>query len=1031
MVKNVVAELCSPLETVGMASCKTMVLVGNAGLASARIVLDSFCERPKTVLAVVGITYLSYKTLGKYAELERYFNCTYEFVPVEEDQNRNVLVRYTRNTLRFAGALARYRIISYGGYFPPSIQQLSSIIEESVTRKDDLRPLLVPAGDSIDIFPCNSIHSHPRSAEFRSSANAYLNESVRKAGFEPYNVSASRRDVGDKNRFFYCSKDFGMQYKNDKVSANSAIVMTDVDYYADMPRWLRLFKPICMYSLVPESLNYSSGEYSYRFDGNEVIYDVAGGGSYKHQLWDYKGDTVTAIDLDGNLLIYDIEQRKIKGDNQHRLIWLLPKAKITDPLWITLWIDWPERFLKRKVVSVGNFNILWEPIDDKLSVSKIGSKYSVSVSGKLYEAIRTRLQCKDSAPFVSDVERMLKEAKHEDYIKDAPILFHCFSDEVIARANVVKTGSFPTTFQALPRTGGLTTEDAGMPGQVTSTPLVSQPALFASKGHNADISCIEGRIDKVANHKRFPPKYRGYANEFVHLLVPQRFVGKGVPLSMGEVRASQDKKAQRGRFNQVAPMMTTDVENKIRAFIKTEPYASAKPPRNISTMSPEITIQSSTFSIPMANVLKTHDWYCPGKKPREIVRRLADVMLMEPDYDLEEGDYTCLDGTQSADYSDLLLLPAYMRYYAPEHRAEYRRLHKQIYVNKASTSTGFSYKPRTTVRSGSSITTQAGTIDNAFNVYCALRNMGYDPEKAWSLIGAIFGDDSVNAIHGGIFREHIEQVANTLGMIYKSNLRPRNEAILFLGRYFINPLTSDDSFADPLRTISKLHVSTNKTVTHEQAAANKAHGYHTTDAITPIIGTWANRVLSITKLKFKNGSGEEQYKCSNAWPQRDHVAIREAMAKVLGWTVAELMIQDKAVEEATGLDQFPVIIDTVYKHTQVAVVDGDLVGTDLHSTETSQDERQSAPSDPSVQPPAQQASCSSGNAGRPATDRPPKGNRTPKTSRNTRKRDTQRLPRANVSNGVTTANVTTAPKQRRNGRKPKVSTGSAPLTSAP
>jgi len=82
-----------------------------------------------------------------------------------------------------------------------------------------------------------------------------------------------------------------------------------------------------MYSLVPESLNYSSGEYSYRFEGDELIYDVAGGGSYKHRLWDYNGDTVTAIDLDGNLLVYDIEQRKIKGDDQHRLIWLLPKPK--------------------------------------------------------------------------------------------------------------------------------------------------------------------------------------------------------------------------------------------------------------------------------------------------------------------------------------------------------------------------------------------------------------------------------------------------------------------------------------------------------------------------------------------------------------------------------------------------------------------------------------------------------------------------------------------------------------------------------
>ncbi|MFS5892402.1 hypothetical protein STH79_09665 [Streptococcus agalactiae] len=740
-----------------------------------------------------------------------------------------------------------------------------------------------------------------------------------------------------------------MRYRNDPIGENSAIIMTDVDYYADMPKWLRLFKPICMYSLVPESLNYSNGEFSYRFEGDVLKYVVAGGGQYEHRLWDYKGDTVTAIDLDGNLLVYDIEQRRIKGDEQHRLIWLLPKAKVSNPLWWVLWLDWPENFLKRKIIKQGNFCILWEPIDDKMSISRIGSNYSVSMSGNLYEAIQARLQFKDSAPFISDVERMLKEAKHDTYAKDAPILFQCFSDNVIVRPNVVKTGSFPTSYQALPTSGGLSTEDGNTPGQITSTPLASQPSLFASKGYNADKACIEGRLTKVANNKSFPFQYRKYANEFVNLLVPKEAVGTGVPLSVGEVRVMQDKKAQRGRFDQVAPMMSTNIENKIKAFIKTESYSAAKAPRNISTMSPETTIQSSAYSLPMANLLKKHDWYCPGKRPREIVERLAVVLNMDPSQDIEEGDYTCLDGTQSADYSNLLLLPAYMRFYAQEHRADFRRLYGQIYKKKAVTATGVSYNPKMTVRSGSSITTQAGTLDNAFNVYSALRNMGHEPEKAWTLIGAIFGDDSVNANHDGIFRDHIEQVAKTLGMIYKSNLRPRHESLLFLGRYFVDPLTSYDSFADPMRTIGKLHASSNKQVSREQAAANKAHGYHTTDAMTPIIGTWANKVLEITKLKFKNGTGEEQYKCSNAWPQRDRVAIRDAMARVLGITTAELIIKDNAIKNVTGLDQFPVLFDTEYKHTQLAVVDGQLVGTDLHQIQMEQDDRQPKTGDGSVQ----------------------------------------------------------------------------------
>nr|WPV63048.1 MAG: RNA-dependent RNA polymerase [Wufeng shrew nodavirus 4] len=914
---------------------------------------------PKTFAALLGGAIITRATIKLYVRLYHQHISRQEFIPTCDD--RNILVRHIINTTRFTYALVRYKTMTVGGYFPPNVQYYSALMEASIVRKNDLRPSFVPAGDSIEVFPCNSVHSHPRSAEFRSSANEYLVNMVKRAGYDPYCVSSSRRDTSAGNRFFFCSKDFGIEYRNDPIHDNTAFVFTDVDYYADMPRWMNLWKPICMYTLVPETLNHNNSEYCYHFEGNELVYNVSGGGGYRHLLWDYKGDTLTAIDLDGNLLVFDIEQRAIKGDEQHRLVWLLPKAKVTDPLWIAVYFDWHINLLSRKNVKMGPLLALWEPISDNLSIGVDGSNYSVTLNGKLFEAIRTRLQFKDSAPFVSDVERMLKEAKHEGYARDAPILFKCFGLPSDIKPNVIKTGCFPVTYQAIPKRGGLSTEDAGMPGQVITTPLVSQPALFASKGVNADIACIEGRLDRVKNDKRFPPKYRKFADEFVHRLVPEHLVGTGVPMSVGEVRVSQDKKAQRGRFDQVAPMMSTNVENKIKAFIKTETYASAKPPRNISTMSPEITIQSSAFSLVIANVFKQHPWYCPGKPPRKIIERLDEVMNMDKNEDLEEGDYTCLDGTQSPDYSNLLLLPTYMRYFAPEHRGEFRRLYKQIYKNSATTSTGVAYKPRMTVRSGSSITTQAGTIDNAFNVYCALRNMGYTPEEAWDRIGAIFGDDSLNANHRGEFREFVEQVVNDLGMIYKSNLRPRGEPVLFLGRYFVDPTTSSDSFADPMRTIAKLHATANKMVSPEQGAANKAHGYITTDLNTPIIGTWASRVIDITKLKFKNGTGEEQYKCSNAWPQRDRGAIANAMAAVIGITVEELLEKDRAVKAVTGLDQFPILFDTEYKHSQCAVVDGDLVGTDLHQSTSEQDERQSDQGSQSLQQASTEAATSVDN----------------------------------------------------------------------
>jgi len=639
--------------------------------------------------------------------------------------------------------------------------------------------------------------------------------------------------------------------------------------------------------------------------------------------------------------VFDVEQRRVQGDPHHRLIWLLPRVRITDPLWICVYTGWYETMLKRKTVCVDGVKTLWDPISDQLSVGLEGSDYSVTLTGKLFQAIQTRLTFKDSKPFVSDVERMLKDTKHTNYVMDAPILFEILPKTIVQRPNVVRTGNFSTCFAALPQRNRSATEDTNNPAVITTTPLISSPALYASRGRNADNAVYEGRIEAVRNKVKMTKRYKELADVFVRLVIPDEMVGKGVPYSTNEVGVMQDKPAQQGRFKQAAPVMSSELINKIKCFIKGEPYRSAKMPRNIATMSPEVTIRSSAFSLAIADVLKQSPWYCPGKTPSRIAERLAEVCNMEPEEDLEEGDYTCLDGTQSEDLHYHLTRAMYFRYFAVEYHFELKTIFKAVYEKYGMSADGVRMLLEFMIRSGCSFTTHAGSMINAFVVFCALIKMGYSVMGSWARIGAIFGDDSLNANHRGSFRLNVEVVAKELGLLYKSVLRPRGEPVLFLGRYFIDPLTTSDSFADPMRTISKLHLTGNKQVSPAQGAANKAHGYLATDKLTPIIGTWAKRVLSITGLGFRNGTGEEQYKCSNAWPQKDAVAIKEAMASVLGISTAELHNHDLEVEGVTGLDQFPVVLDADYCHTQLAVVDGQLVGdgTGHHQLNTPNNER--------------------------------------------------------------------------------------------
>jgi hypothetical protein len=196
-----------------------------------------------------------------------------------------------------------------------------------------------------------------------------------------------------------------------------------------------------------------------------------------------------------------------------------------------------------------------------------------------------------------------------------------------------------------------------------------------------------------------------------------------------------------------------------------------------------------------------------------------------------------------------------------------------------------------------------------------------------------YGDDTVDCNNNDFVARFIA-AATDLGLKLEVQTVPKGEPLPYLGRYFVDPLTSVDSFQDPMRTISKLHLSANRSVEPSQAAANKAHGYYTTDAKTPIIGTWSKRVIEITGLKPKGLRSDEKYRMSNAWPQRSRENISEAMCKVLGIERGELELLDTIVNNITALDQFGPILETEIQVKIPAVVSGLVVEPEprIHDT---------------------------------------------------------------------------------------------------
>jgi hypothetical protein len=796
---------------------------------------------------------------------------------------------------------------------PLNVRAVSSIIERVIERKVDLRPLFCPRDAVFSCIPVSKEHTHQDAARNRTSANIFLNTLVTKAGYEPYNVSRSNHDMYGGNRYFYCIKDMATPYRDDEIRDNTAFIFTDVDYYCDINLWLKHHRPMLMYTLVPTTVAGRGPDYAYSIENDLVKFVVSGGAEYQHPLWDYCGDTVSVIDDDGALCSFSIEQKILPGDKNRRLIWLLPTTRVPGPYWA--WLFEPTS-IKRKTFSDdgGKRNVIFEPITDTVSVAANGAHHSVELPGSVYNAIRRRINHKTTPPVVADIERLLLSNNVPEPSVKAPVLFDLIGAGPFV-PNIVRTTEMFAHFQPL---GPLATEDGKTTGAICGNTLVTNPAVFPIRSYNSDVSTIDGRITRVKNTITPGRKYVIWAQEFIRELVP--IAGKGCPISVEDVRKLQNAPAQISRFEQVKHLLGVTPTNRLECFIKAEPYMGTNDPRNITTMSPELTTMMSCFTYAFKqDVLKHHNWYGPCKTPKKITERLRELA----GGDMISTDYSRFDGTISKFLVDNIIKAAYLRWCSEEHRTELEGWFRAMYKKTGTTANGLKFQPGYSTRSGGPTTTDGNTIVTLFPQYCSLRTLGYAHSEAWSKVGIAYGDDGGMKCHSPDLPSALELCASDLGLKLKSVVVESGVPFPFLGRFFVDLRAMNDSFQDPLRTLTKLHLTSNKGVTPAQALCNKAHGYVNTDALTPIIGAWCHKVIGTYKLKFKGATKEEQFKRSYAWQQSNADAIREACATVMEMSVADLR-QFEAMVENTALDQLPMLIDNSVTNKCLAVL-GDAI----------------------------------------------------------------------------------------------------------
>lgn len=790
--------------------------------------------------------------------------------------------------------------------FNIDVKRCSEIVEQFKEKAPDYRKLLDFEIRDIPIFRANRNHTHGFSAAERSGVSNFIQKTIEKAGMTPYYVGMSNEDArqGRKGcRYFYWDKDLTIEYKDEPIGVDDVLVFIDVDFHAHMPDYLKHYMPIIMYTVSPDKAASSSDEFSYYIKDDVLHYNVRGGAEYEHKIWDYRGDIVSVASF-GELLLFHVTQHVIEGSPHRRIITLLPACRITGVGCWFLPAPLKKTGLVRRVYTQNGVNVVYDPITNLMSMARNGSSSSVEIDRAKFEALQQRALMKKGTLTIGDVEVYLGGASQDRKV-EAALLHAMLNTDIQFTPTIVPTHEVRKYYTAL---GPLATEEPIEPCMVLTTPLVTNPAMFPTATINNELAAIEGRINRPWNNTRPPAIYEKYAREFVHKLVPDTVARTGLPWDFDAVYEKQTKVAQKGRAKLAEERIGIGCENKLKMFLKGEAYSAANHPRIITTMSPELTIQMSRYTYPFKEaVLKPLDWYGPGKTPKESVERLR-ILALNGGY---ATDFDRFDGSIPKWMFDRIVERAYMRYYNAADRVVLKDYITQVFKEFSTTKSGIRYAAGPGTRSGSPPTTDGNTMIAGFLVYSTYRKMGYNTDEAWEHIGLICSDDGFHKEIPG-FGNAFEDVTKIFGFSVRVEHHPRDTPISYLGRTFPSILTSYSSHQDIKRTLVKIHLTSRKTITREQAATNRAIGYYCTDKLTPLIGDWCSRVLEITGLKAKELDSEENWKVQNcAWPQAatDVDLLEASVCAILSMTNEELQQRKRAIKDAQSLDQFPIIWD--------------------------------------------------------------------------------------------------------------------------
>lgn len=697
-------------------------------------------------------------------------------------------------------------------------------------------------------FVQRGANTHPESAADRTAASNWLDTLASMMGYTPYSVSMSNKDQRsgrDGTRLFHFNKDLQMDLQADPCLDHHMIKMVDVDYYVDINEYLRFGQPIGIYTFCPNKPAGVTDEQSWSTIEDVITNRVRGGSEYTHKLWDYNRDHLL-IHGRKHSYLYLVESRST-GYTDRRLVFFNPIKKmhriVRDEL--------EETPISRRKLSLKNYNVTHYVKDSTtyVAISKFGSELVTSFPAKAAITACSRMSVAARGYQLSDLQKILEvhqtaeereaSTSKTDSALAAALFIGCVNDnpdwdvgKIDALMALPKSDNFNYTitgpnFLHIPKN---TARKCG--------PRFGR-AYAPTRHPDNDLAMIDGRINRVGDRGTKVPTFYAQTclTEFLKFLVPTPHLL--TPYTVDEAEAYMSRPSQRALAERARPTMDL-VEVTVDSFQKGETYVDPGFPRSISNCSAGHKINLSCFSYPLAeNVLKPTHWYAFGKDPVALTQYVKEK-TMDLDY-IDLTDISKMDGSVNM-FSDFMFKAVMLRAFHKDWHTHLAQLLTS--ENNAKIFTAFSqkYNSRFNTLSGSPITTGRNTCITAFCYYCALRKEGYEADVAWNLLGAFGGDDG---LQGHLSPGTAERVFKVFNLNLKVERVMRGDPVTFLGRTYMDPwFGSPCCIADVPRQLRKLHLTTaGKDVPLEVCLVRKAESMLVNDSKTPILTSWAHRVL--------------------------------------------------------------------------------------------------------------------------------------------------------------------------------------------